>query len=359
MTGLSSAGRLSRPRVPSRGALAKALALLALFSTAVALLGVFAIAPESEPETRSLPVRGVTDQIYPSAFALELEPPPDNAWTLPVAAVPVDGATFVLDAGNARILQFDGHGQFVRAFSTATDARLQLKQPMAMVTDGKLLYIANSIASQVVVVDASSGTVQRVVQIAPFSAREKTPRIIGIALLANNELALSDGDNHRVLIVNSAGQVIRTIGTGNRATGKDGFNVPGAIATDRAGNLYIVDTLNGRVAEFSHDGAFIAQFGKPGATAGGLQRPKGVAVDASGRVFVSDGLGSVVAVYGSDGAYLGMIGRKNPQDPASPSLFRAPADLWLEGESLYVADRIAGVIVMRLDSSPLAGSSRR
>lgn len=353
MSGISVPRRAARPTLDRR-AVGRLLALVALVATAAALAGVVFLSPKTETAATKLPVRGVTQQIYPATLGAQLNPPADQSWTLPVAAVPLDGSTFVLDAGNARIMKFDANGDLAAKFDATTDARLALKEPMAMVTDGTSLYIANSLVSQVVVVDPASGRVLRVVTVPALSGREKAPRLIGLALLANGQMAVSDGDNHRVLIIDGSGQVLRTVGTGNRASGKDGFNVPAAITTDAAGNLYVVDTLNGRVVELSPDGKYVGEFGKYGATAGSLQRPKGVAVDASGRVFISDGLGSVVDVYAADGSYLGMIGRATPSDPASTSLFRAPAGLTLAGDTLYVADRIAGIVVFKLGAKKMA-----
>ena len=98
----------------------------------------------------------------------------------------------------------------------------------------------------------------------------------------------------------------------------------------------------------SPSGAFVAQFGELGDTAGALARPKGVVVDSEGNVFVSDGLLAAVQVFSPRGEYLGVIGRKDPTDPASGSLFQAPAGLWLEDERLYVMDRLAGLITLDL-----------
>ena len=96
-----------------------------------------------------------------------------------------------------------------------------------------------------------------------------------------------------------------------RAAGTDGFNVPAGLTVDTIGNVYIVDTLNGRVVKLSPDGAYLREFGRLADTAGSLARPKAVAVDAAGRVFVSDGLQAAVEVFGPDGAYLGVIGRRD------------------------------------------------
>jgi DNA-binding beta-propeller fold protein YncE len=175
-----------------------------------------------------------------------------------------------------------------------------------------------------------------------------TPRPIGLALTPDGNIAVADADNHVVLLLDPDGIILKTIGAGARATGSDGFNVPGALTLDGEGNIYVVDTLNGRVVKLSPDGTFIRQFGELGDTAGALARPKGVAVDPEGNVFVSDGLTAAVQVFSPAGDYLGVIGRSDPTDPASGSIFQAPAGLWLDGTRLYVMDRLAGLITLDL-----------
>jgi DNA-binding beta-propeller fold protein YncE len=112
--------------------------------------------------------------------------------------------------------------------------------------------------------------------------------------------------------------------------------------------VYVVDTLNGRVVKLSPEGDFLAQFGELGDTAGALARPKGVAVDDAGRVFVSDGLRAALEVFGADGEYLGMIGRRTPEDASSGSIFQAPAGLRIAEDTLYVTDRMSGLVILAL-----------
>ena len=239
----------------------------------------------------------------------------------------------------------------VRMWQKSSDERLDLQQPMAMATDGERLYIANSLAASVLVVDFS-GRVDAVLPLQAALPGETTPRPIGIAITRDGEIVVSDANNHRVLFLDAGGRVVRAVGTGTRSAGEQGFNVPGDLTVDDAGNVYVVDTLNGRVVELSPDGAFAGQFGQLGSTAGTLSRPKGVAVDEKGRVFVSDGLLAAVQVFGPDGTFLGIIGRRDPADPAAGSLFQAPAGLWLDGGRLYVTDRFAGVMALRLSVAP-------
>ena len=298
---------------------------------------------------------GVSELNYPAEVLQTIQQPSGDTWLLPASAVPVEGAIFVLDTGNDRLLELGPDGRVAAAIGGASTKGLELQQPMALSSDGRRLFIANSAASEVVVLDLS-GAVEKVIRLEPLAAGEEAPRPIGVAVTPEGGIVVSDAANHRVLILDGEGQLVRAVGTGRRASGSDGFNVPGALAVDGAGNIYVVDTLNGRVVKMAADGRFLAQFGERGKTAGTLSRPKGVAVDDGGRVFVSDGLLAAVEVFAPDGKYLGVIGRKTPENPALGSMFEAPAGLWLTGDTLYVADRFAGLIVLKLPGTPQAAA---
>ena len=302
-----------------------------------------------EAETRQ--AEGISELNYPAEVLQTMQQPSGDTWLMPASAVPVAGAIFVVDTGKDRLLELGQDGRVAAAIGAASTNGLELQQPMALSSDGQRLLIANSMASEVVVLDLS-GTVEKVIRLEPLAVGEGAPRPIGVAVTREGGIVVSDAANHRVLILDGEGQLVKTVGTGRRASGSDGFNVPGALAVDSAGNIYVVDTLNGRVVKMSADGRFLAQFGERGKTAGTLSRPKGVAVDGEGRVFVSDGLLAAVEVFGPDGRYLGVIGRKTPENPALGSMFEAPAGLWLTGDTLYVADRFAGLIVLKLSGTP-------
>jgi len=321
---------------------------VALLLTAGALAGIVILPANSETEEATPRVRGVSELVYPATFAGQLAQPAGGQWVLPagLALTPV-GDTFVLDTENNRILKLDPDGRVAATIDSTSDERLALRGPMAIASDGRRLAVANSLASQVLLFDLS-GRLQQTIALKPISAGSAAPRPIGVALAADGRIIVADADNHVVLLLDPDGDVLKVIGAGSRATGPDGFNVPGALTLDAAGNIYVVDTLGGRVVKLSPDGTYIRQFGELGDTAGALARPKGVAVDAAGNVFVSDGLLAAVEVFSPEGDYLGIIGRRDPTDPASGSLFQAPAGLWLDGNRLYVMDRRAGLITLDL-----------
>ncbi len=322
--------------------LALAVALIVAAGAVIAVLF-----PPIEGTSTGIPVsRKVSELVYPASVVREMAQPADGKWLLPAAVATAGDATFVLDTGNNRILKLDEAGRVVALLDATSDQRLDLRQPMAMATDGQRLFVANSLAAQVLVVSAS-GQVEKVLPL-EGGAGGKTPRPIGVAAGSDGSLIVSDADNHQVLFLDSNGRTVRSVGTGTRAGGREGFNVPAALTLDAAGNVYVVDTLNGRIVKLSPEGAFLGEFGRLADTAGSLARPKGVAVDAAGRVFVSDGLQAAIEVFGPDGTYLGVIGRRNPEDPQAGSVFEAPGGLSLTGDRLNVIDGVAGLITLQL-----------
>lgn len=321
------------------------VALVALVVVAGAVLAV--LFPPIEATNTGIPVsRKVSQLVYPATVVSEIGQPAGGEWLLPAGLARIGDATFVLDTGNNRILKLDEGGRVLATLDSTSDGRLDLQQPMAIATNGSWLFVANSLAGEVLVLD-ESGTVENTF---PLQAEpgDNPPRPIGIAARPDGSLVVADAENHRVLFLDSEGRVVRSVGSGMRSAAADGFNVPAALTLDVAGNVYVVDTLNGRVVKLSGDGVFLAEFGILADTAGSLARPKGVAVDAAGRVLVSDGLQAAIEVFAADGTYLGVIGRRDPGDAKAGSIFEAPGALWLSGDRLTVIDGVVGLITLDL-----------
>jgi sugar lactone lactonase YvrE len=298
-----------------------------------------------------LPTAGTTGihvsrLVYPAPFLKGIDGPTGDAWTIPADAVTVGDDTFVLDTGNNRIFRLARDGATLATFGTQLDSANTLQLPMAIATDGKRLFVANSMGAEVLVLDLS-GKVTKTIAL-PAGVSGKVARPIGIATTADGGLVVADANNDQVLRLDAHWNIVWTAGTGTRAGGSEGFNVPGAVTVDDNGNVYVVDTLGARVVELSPAGAFLRQFGERGDTVGKLSRPKGVAVDAHGRVFVSDGLLAAIEVFAPDGGYLGIIGRRDPSKVNSTSLFVAPAGLSITPDALTVTDRYAGVLTFDL-----------
>ena len=306
--------------------------------------------PPIEGVKTGVPVsRKLSTLNYPAVVTQTIGQPVGGTWTLPTSVAAIGDARYVVDTGNNRIVELDAEGHLAATLDRATDSRLDLRQPMSIATDGRRLFVANSLAGEIVVLN-TSGAVDRVIGLVAQPG-ERTPRPIGVVVAKDGSVIVSDADNHRVLILNPEGERVNSFGTGTRAGGSGGLNVPGGLAVDAAGYIYVVDTLNGRIVKLSPEGEFIRDFASLADTAGSLARPKGVAVDGEGHIFVSDGLQAAIEVFGRNGEYLGVIGRRDATDPRAGSIFEAPSGLALFGDTMIVVDGVLGLIALQLSDA--------
>jgi DNA-binding beta-propeller fold protein YncE len=115
-----------------------------------------------------------------------------------------------------------------------------------------------------------------------------------------------------------AAKFVSSIGGPGSKEGR--FYGPTAIALDRFGDIYVIDSGNKRVQKFSRQGDFLLAFGREGDEEGEFRHPSGIAVDPSGRIYVSDHGKKTIQVYDRSGNYLGPLGGHELQDPYGLSI---------------------------------------
>jgi DNA-binding beta-propeller fold protein YncE len=86
---------------------------------------------------------------------------------------------------------------------------------------------------------------------------------------------------------------------GSYGTGNGQFISPSGIATDHAGNVYVIDGGNNRVQKFDSNGTFITTWGSYGTGNGQFISPSGIATDHAGNVYVIDGGNNRIMVFSS------------------------------------------------------------
>ncbi|HEX5307934.1 MAG TPA: SMP-30/gluconolactonase/LRE family protein [Solirubrobacteraceae bacterium] len=95
---------------------------------------------------------------------------------------------------------------------------------------------------------------------------------------------------------------------GSPGSGNGQMSNPQGIAQDPEGNVYVVDTGNDRIDEYSSSGTFIKKFGGVGSSEGGLQKPEGIAIDGEGTIWVVNTGANVIDGFNKEGKYLETIG---------------------------------------------------
>ena len=144
----------------------------------------------------------------------------------------------------------------------------------------------------------------------------------GLALDKFSNLYIADSKNNRVRIVSAAGIINTFAGTGLVSPGgantfNDGglatnalLHLPGGVAVDTNGNVYIADTGDNLIRKVTTDGLINAIAGDsygsylgdagPALTAE-LHTPEDVAVDTSGNIYISDSANAVIRKITTDG----------------------------------------------------------
>ena len=103
----------------------------------------------------------------------------------------------------------------------------------------------------------------------------------GVAVNANDEIAVTDQSNHRVQIFSSEGKFLRSFGKKGDMVGE--FNNPRGITFHNNGNIFVADSLNHRIQIFSGEGEFVGSFGGKGNVDSQLDIhyiPSGLSVDS-------------------------------------------------------------------------------
>ncbi len=265
-----------------------------------------------------------------------------------------------IDAASGRITTIAGTGDLGNSGDggPATAAKLFGPDELAVDRNGHL-YIHDRLARNVRRVDATTGIITTVASTGP----ELLFRSSGVAVDPFGNLYFSA--DHIVRKIDAAtGQIIAVAGTTEAGFEGDGgpatqarLVAPGALALDRAGNLYIADTSNYRIRRVSPDGVITTYAGNGSSTGGGDDGPatqasfnslSGLAVDSRGDVYLADeGVRRVRRIDGTTGiitTFAGAPGEccfhySGDDGPATNAEMERPIDVALDGSgNLYIGD---------------------
>ena len=122
---------------------------------------------------------------------------------------------------------------------------------------------------------------------------------------------------------------------GNRGSGNGQFTNPYCVAVGNSGNVYVVDTGNNRVQEFTSTGTYVTSWGSSGSGNGQFNYPFGVAVDDSGNVYVADVFNNRIQEFTSTGTYVTSWGSSGSSNGQFNSMRGVAVD---DSGNVYVAD---------------------
>ena len=139
----------------------------------------------------------------------------------------------------------------------------------------------------------------------------------GVAVNERDEIAVTDGGNHKVQVFSSDGTYLRSFG---RIGDKQGeLNWPAGIAFNKNSRSIVVDNNNNRVQLFNEQGEYLSQFGDEGNLDHQLKSPFGLSVDRNGNIIVADAGNKVIKTFSPSGQFLYKLGKGEGQGFTSPS----------------------------------------
>jgi tripartite motif-containing protein 71 len=250
-----------------------------------------------------------------------------------------NGMLYVADSGNNRIQRFTVQG----TQASVILAPGELAHPKGLAVKGTRLYIADDQRHRILVTD-TGGRIIRSVGGGSGSRPGQLNFPYGVALDPQGRLFVADNMNHRIVRFSTAstGYAYKARwGSYGRGPGQLAF-VRG-IAADRAGNVYVANTGNDRIDVFDRSGRLLRSFGTSGRAEGQFNTPSGVATDSTGIRAVTDAVNGRVELLGLDGTVISSWGSPNP----GPTLLPRPVAVAFDVPgNAYVLDQRRAVIVV-------------
>lgn len=154
-----------------------------------------------------------------------------------------------------------------------------------------------------------------------------------VAVDQHGHIWVTDTANQRVIEFSSIGAVLRQWkrNGGARATGW----YPSGIGVARDGTVYVSDSVNDRVERFTRQGRLLSWWGAEGAKPGRFRDPLDLTIDRAGDVYVADSGNNRVQTFSPTGRLLGVWGRRG----AGAGEFEAPGAITVDRQGMvYVAD---------------------
>lgn len=211
-------------------------------------------------------------------------------------AIDQQGALYVADTGNDRILRFVDAPRYAldRQWGSpgAGDGELDSPHGLAVSGTGRL-YVADTGNDSIEVFDTEGGFLARWGGFGSGAGELSSPA--DVAVSPSGDVYVADTGNHRVQVFDAAGELVAAFGGLGSDEGQ--FDSPSALAVDGSGRVYVADTGNDRIQVFSADGTYLSAWGLSGSGDGELDAPDGLAVDEAGRVYVGDSGNVRVQVY--------------------------------------------------------------
>ena len=186
-------------------------------------------------------------------------------------AIDKNGTKFVTDTGRLQVLAFDANDSFLRAYGKTGEFK-----PAGIVVDDDNLYVTDLQKQQVIIINKLTGNVQTRFGKAGSKAGELFfPTNITIG--PNKNLYIADTGNYRIEEYSTKGEYLNSYGSVGVSLGK--FARPKGVALDHDNRMYVVDAAFENVQLLDKDGNLLLFFGSPCDAPENINLPTTVFID--------------------------------------------------------------------------------
>lgn len=219
--------------------------------------------------------------------------------------VDAQGTVYVADTGNDSVSAHSADG--THRWTTGKRLRREpgsFSNPRDVAYADGRVYVADTAYNRVQVLDAATGA-----SLAVWSSHFTALMGISAGVDGSGQrvLLLADSVTGTIAVHRPDGSRLRTVGSG-LGTEPGQLNEARDAATDAAGNIYVADFRNHRVARFSPTGAWLGSWGSLGSGVGQFNAPYGVDVDDAGHVYVADSNNHRIQELDATGAHVASFG---------------------------------------------------
>ena len=177
-----------------------------------------------------------------------------------------------------------------------------------------------------------------------YSAENKFVKVIGDGkaykpsdvLITEDKLYVTDLAHHQIhMLDKSTGKVLKSIGKAGSKKGE--LFYPTNLALGPNNHIYVSETGNFRVQEFTLEGEHVKSYGKVGTGMGNFARPKGIDLDREGRMHVVDAAFENIQIIDKDGQLLMFYGEPG----GSKHNINLPTDVTIDYENVEYFTKFA------------------
>jgi DNA-binding beta-propeller fold protein YncE len=192
-----------------------------------------------------------------------------------------------------------------------------------------LFFIVDGEKGEIELIDVKEELVE------PFKFKGLSPDMEGfvpgrLAIDVEGRLYVTDRLSGGILVADEAGSFLREI-----TVKEEGFFGFTDVRVDSNGDVYAVDTLGAKVYVFTSNGELVSSFGQRGSKKGGLRFPTSIAVDRSGLIYVLDRHAGSILVFNRAGTFQHTIASHGSKEGQLDN----PSFIFIDGEDrIYTID---------------------